>query len=124
VKSEQGWSFEAAARRLGVDSSVVKDMAAGSRPLCLGDVMEMGTLGIAILRASLEQLESSTPRAVQDAERLALQAGRIVGELQGAILEATEDGEIDETERARICGHASRLDDIVHATRRAMGGDR
>lgn len=124
VRREQGWSWEEAARRLGVDASILQDMAAGTRPLCLGDVMQMGTLGIAVLRAALEQLEHDIPQAVQDAERLGLKVGQAAGELQASILRATEDGEVDESERLSICGHASELDALVHQTRRVVGEGR
>ena len=39
-------------------------------------------------------------------ERGALEVGRECGELQAAVLEATEDGAIDESERARIAEEA------------------
>lgn len=124
IRKEEGWSWEEAARRLGVDSSILQDMAAGTKPLYLGDVMQMGTLGIAVLRAALEQLEHDIPQAVQDAERLGLKVGQKAGELQASILRATEDGEVDEGERLSICGHASELDALVHQTRRVVGEGR
>ena len=124
VAREQGWSDAAIAQRLHCSETYVSMLRSGDRTLELGHLERLGTLAIAYLTAAREEAETAMPRAEQDAERLAIRMGSAVGAVQDAVLRATEDGEIDEHERVSICGHVTELHDLVHQTRRTIGGSR
>ena len=124
VAREEGWSSAAIAARLDCSDTYVDMLRSGARTLEAGHLERLGTLAIAYHRACLEELETTMHQAAQDAERLALRLGKKVGELQDSVLRGTADGHLDESERASICWHASELDQLVHQTRRSVGGNR
>jgi transcriptional regulator with XRE-family HTH domain len=124
IARQEGWSDAAIAKRLGCSEGYVGMLRNGQRTLEAGHLERLGTLRIAYLRAALEEAETAMPQTAQDAERLALRLGAAAGKLQDAVLRGTADGELDDSERTSICGHASELDDLVHQTRRTIGGQR
>lgn len=92
---QSGASRETVARSLGVSRQIVDGKVAGTRPLTVGDVLDLIESGgaglrcaecvVAEMQARVDARRSKAPPASDLLARIGLLVGGIVGELQAAV---------------------------------------